>query len=151
MYAQLGCWPNICIISSLVFTWDAFKPKCVPEPLFSVSPQITSWYILVLKRSAGVGGGFPEGGWGGVVLCAGRESSSPAGRRDQSYSVRCVYAHMSLVGEALSEAVTLLQTSGFFCPDRFSDGGDQVGSTLYIFLMFSCWAGLNMRVKVLIP
>lgn len=32
VYAQLGCCPNICIISSLVFTGDAFKPKCVREP-----------------------------------------------------------------------------------------------------------------------
>lgn len=38
-------------------------------------------------------------------------------------------------------------------PDTLSDGGDQVGSTLYILLsdIFSFSAGLNMQVKVLIP
>lgn len=66
MYAQLGCCPNICIISSLVFTWDAFKPKCVPEPLVSVSPQIASWYISAEEERRGKG----RISWGGgFVLC----------------------------------------------------------------------------------
>lgn len=106
VYAQLGCCPNICIIS-LVFTWDAFKPKCVPL-LFCRPPDLILIYISTEEERWSRG----RISWGGIcVVCEGRESSPPAGRRDQSYSVGCVYAHMSLVGEACSEAVTLWQTS----------------------------------------
>lgn len=129
MYAQLGCCPNICIISSLVFTWDASKPKCVPEPLVSISPQIASWYISAEEERRGKG----RISWGGGLCCVLGEGELTSCWAEGSVlqCSLCLCSHESGWWGLFRGSNTVADER---FPDRFSDGGDQVGSTLYIFL-----------------
>lgn len=69
VYAQLGCCPNICVISSSAFTGDAFRPKCCPRTssLF-LSAQIASRYVSAEEEREEQGEDV-LGLLGGVVLC----------------------------------------------------------------------------------
>lgn len=118
--------------------------QTVVSPLRKRADCILIW---VLKRGAGVGGGCTGGGGGGLCCVWGEGELSSCWAEG---SVGCVYAHISPVTEACSEAAAPSQV---FSAPTLSDGGDQVGSTLplFPFVLLACWARLSRRVEALIP
>lgn len=147
VYAQLGCCPNICIIS-LVFTWDAFKPKCVPL-LFRRPPDLILIYISTEEERWSRG----RISWGGDLCCLWGEGELTSCWAEGSVLQcwLCLCSHESGWWGLFRGSNTVADEHFCSAQTDFPMAAIRlVPLFIFSFLMFSCWGGLNVRVTIIV-